>query len=291
MSYWIEPGEEPCSGLVRVIGEQVDKLRDSCAEARRQPATFVHKARVRAKRIRAALRLLRPVLGRKAYAFENVWWRDSARGLSRVRDMTARSEALATLMPEIEADIDGAALRRLRWQFDRERRAYEAVIAVEDPVGRFCAGIGGRDFDALSGLEPLSRKALAHSLAKTYEKAQAAMADAYESDALDLFHEWRKQTKHHALQLRLVRHVVASVDSRIEAARDLAQLLGAVQDVEVLVTGLSALRKPSLIGALDGRRRAMLQDARISGEALFAQTSKDWSRAIAKGDVRAVAIA
>ena len=291
MSYWIDPDEEPCSGLVRVIGEQVDKLRDGCADAAEQPAAFVHKARVKAKRIRAALRLLRPVLGDMAYAHENAWWRDAARGLSRVRDMTARSEALATIAPEIGVEIDGAVLRRLRWQFDRERCAFEAVIALEDPVGRFCAQVGGRNFDALLKLAPLSAKALAHGLGKTYDKAQSAMAEAYQGEAPELFHEWRKQTKHHALQLRLVRHVFSTVDLRIEAARDLARLLGAVQDIEVLVTGLSDGRNQHIIAALDGRRRAMLQSAQKAGEALFGQKPKDWSRAVGKAGAPAPALA
>jgi CHAD domain-containing protein len=291
VSYWIDPDEEPSAGLVRIIGEQVDKLRDSCAAARDQPEAFVHKARVRAKRIRAALRLLRPVLGREAYARENAWWRDTARGLSRIRDMTARSEALATIAPEIEAEIDGAVLRRLRWQFDRERRAYEADVGAEDPIGRFCNAIAWRHVDMLSGLDACSHKALAHGLGKTYDKARVAMTDAYEGDAPELFHEWRKQTKYHALQLRLVRHVFPAAEPRIEAARDLAGLLGAVQDIEVLVTGLSDGRNQSIIAALNGRRHAMLNGARVAGEALFALKSKDWARAIHKAGAAVEALA
>jgi CHAD domain-containing protein len=291
VSYWIDPDEEPSAGLVRIIGEQVDKLRGSCADARDQPEAFVHKARVRAKRIRAALRLLRPVLGREAYARENAWWRDTARGLSRVRDMTARGEALATIAPGIEAEIDGAVLRRLRWQFDRERRAYEADVAAENPIGRFCDAVAGRDFDALAGLDRIGHKALAHGLGKTYDRARAAMADAYEGDAPELFHEWRKQTKYHALQLRLVRHVFPAVEPRIEAARDLAELLGVVQDIEVLVVGLSAGRNQPVIAALDGRRRAMLTGARVAGEALFALKPRSWARNVAHAETQAEATA
>jgi CHAD domain-containing protein len=282
VSYAIGSDEAPCAGLTRIVGEQVGKLRESCADARDQPEAFVHGARVRAKRIRAALRLLRPALGREAYARENAWWRDTARGLSRIRDMTARSEALAAIAPEIEAGIDGAVLRRLRWQFDRERRDYEAVVAAEDPIGRFCGAVDARYFDVFNDLDACSHKQLAHGLGKTYRKARRAMADAYEGGTPDLFHEWRKQTKYHALQLRLVRHVFPAVEPRIEAARDLAELLGAVQDIEVLMAGLSDERNPSVIAALEGRRRAMLDGARVAGEALFALKPKDWARAIHK---------
>jgi CHAD domain-containing protein len=291
VSYAIDPDEETCAGLVRVIAEQVEKLRESCAGVKDDPAAFVHKARVRAKRIRAALRLLRPALGHEGYARENAWWRDTARGLSRLRDMTARSEALTTIAPEIEAEIDGAVLRRLRWQFARERRAHEREAAGENPIGRFCEAVAGYDLGVLSGLEDLSHKALTHGLAKTYARAQAAMTAAYEGDAPELFHEWRKQTKYHALQLRLVRNVFPVVDARIEAARDLAALLGSVQDIEVLVVGLSDGRNQSIIAALDGRRRAMLTGAYVAGEALFTLKPKVWAKAISHAPAIAEAIA
>ncbi len=98
--------------------------------------------------------------------------------------------------------------------------------------------------------------------------------------APDLFHEWRKQTKYHALQLKLVRRVYPVLQHRIQAARDLAELLGAVQDIEVLVSGLSEHRDDHIIAALEVRRSAMLEGARVAGEALFPLKPKAWARAL-----------
>lgn len=280
MSYALEDEEPAGAGLVRVISEQVEKLTAECGHARADPAAFVHKARVRCKRIRAALRLLRPAIGGKAYATENGWWRNVARSLSELRDLTARSEALAAVGPETEAEIGAAVVRRLRWQFDRERRAHEAGAGPGDLIGKFCEAVAGHDFSAFDDIRHEGGKMLAHGLAKTYGKARAAMADAYEGDAPNLFHEWRKQTKYHALQLRLVRHVYPALQPRIQAARDLADLLGAVQDIEVLVSGLSPHRDGHIVTALEVRRRAMLEGARVAGEALFPLKPKAWARAL-----------
>jgi CHAD domain-containing protein len=281
VSYALDPHEDAGAGLVRIIAEQAAKLREACMDARAEPVAFVHKARVRCKRIRAALRLARPMLGRKAYVRENAWWRDTARGLSTVRDMTARLESLSEIGPDIEPEIGSSVLRRLRWQFDRERRAYEADVAAENPLGRFCTAVAGHDLSALSEIAEGGHAELAHGLGQTYSKAKAAMRSAYFGDRPELFHEWRKQTKYHALQLRLVRQVLPAVEPRIEAARDLAELLGAVQDVEVLVIGLAEGRNAAhVIAALAARRRAMLEGARVAGEALFALKRKQWARTL-----------
>ncbi len=180
MSYALEDGEPTGVGLMRIIAEQVEKLTAECGGAAENSAVFVHKARVRCKRIRAALRLLRPAVGAKAYARENNWWRDVARGLSELRDLTARNEALAAVGTEIEAEIGAVVLRRLRWQFDRERNAHEASIELGDPIGQFCNAVAGHEFSAFDDAGHEGHKALAHALAKTYGKARAAMAHAYE---------------------------------------------------------------------------------------------------------------
>lgn len=288
MSYAIEPHEPPCAGLVRAIAGQVDRLRAGCEGAGEAPEVFVHKARVRIKRIRAALRLLRPALGRKVYVRQNEWWRDAARGLSRARDLSARVEALTAAGPEIEAEIGGAAARRLRWEIDRERRTFDASVAIGDAAGTFGAKLAAHGIGALPRPGRCDRGMLARGLARTYRKARDAMADARDAGAPETlpealpeaFHEWRKQTRHHALQLRLVRHVFPAVAPRVAAARDLARLLGEARDIDVLAASLPDGRASPVAAVLGRRRRALLDAACLAGAGLFERKPKRWVRSI-----------
>ena len=131
MSFVLAPHESPGEGLSRVIREQVHKLSAECAEAGQEQAAFAHKARVRCKRIRAALRLAKPLMGGKAFRRENRWWRDQARLLSELRDAGARIEALDTLRPFLASRIGSDATRKLEERFLRGRRIVEAEGAIK----------------------------------------------------------------------------------------------------------------------------------------------------------------
>src|SRR5262249_8769869 len=150
-------------------------------------------------------------------------------------------------------EVGGSIVRRLRWQFERERRTFEAEAMASDPIGEFRRKVFSHSLDALYEIAECSDARLAHSLGATYDKARRAMATAYNEDQPAAYHEWRKQAKYHALQLRLVRQIFPQVEARIDAARDLAELLGGVQDVEVLSHSLIEGRSNDhhVLGALE----------------------------------------
>ena len=114
MSFFLAPHETPGVGLTRAIQEQVAKLSAECIDATQDTSAFAHKARVRCKRVRAALRLARPLMGEKAFGRENRWWRDQARLLSDLRDAGARLEALESLRPFLAARIGSAMIAPTR---------------------------------------------------------------------------------------------------------------------------------------------------------------------------------
>jgi hypothetical protein len=195
MSFVLTPTETPGEGLSRVIREQAGKLAGECGEAGEEAAAFAHKARVRCKRIRATLRLARPLMKKKSYERENAWWRDQARLLSELRDAGARIEALDTLRPFLASRIGSEATRRLEERFQRTRKAVEA----EGAIAQFIAGLDARADDLVPVLEKGSRKDLVTALGDTYKAARAAMRAALEDEEPELLHEWRKQAKYHAL--------------------------------------------------------------------------------------------
>jgi len=283
VSFLIAQWELPENGLMRVIGEQAGKLVKECEQAGEEPAAFAHKARVRCKKIRAALRLAAPLMGAKAYARENRWWRNSARELSGLRDVSARIEALEALRPFLTARIGTAMLRRLTERFEKERRAMDAAPAV----AAFCARFKKRGEGLAPHLRGGGREAMAEALGETYREARNAMKAALKKRDPVLLHEWRKQTKYHALQTRLMRMAFPEMlQDRTGAARELAELLGTAQDIEVVLEGAKgwADAPEGFTAVLEERRTALIDDAERAGKKLFHDKPKAWKIATLMGD-------
>ncbi|HEV7689960.1 MAG TPA: CHAD domain-containing protein [Hyphomonadaceae bacterium] len=273
MSFLVAQWETSGDGLSRVMREQAEKLVTECETAGENPAAFAHKARVRAKKIRAALRLSAPLMGKKAYAKANRWWRDAARELSALRDADARVEALEALSPFLTARIGTAMMRRLNERFHRERSEVEpgpAVIA-------FCRMVAKNKKSLTPDLSPGSREEMAEALVATYREARKAMGIAIKKRDPLLFHEWRKQTKYHALQARLMRLTFPeTLEDRTSGSRKLAELLGDAQDIEVVLEGARdwAEAPEGFTAALKERRKQLLEDATKAGRKLFSEKPK-----------------
>ncbi len=275
MSFVLAPHETPGEGLERVIREQAGKLAVECAEAAQDTTAFAHKARVRCKRIRAALRLAKPLMKPKAYNRENRWWRDQSRLLSDLRDAGARLEALDTLRPFLVSRIGSETTRRLEERFQKTRTAVEA----EGSVAVFISRLDARSEDLVPKLDRGAREDLVVALADTYRLVRKTMRAALEGKEPELLHEWRKQTKYHALQARLMRQQFPdALDRRVAGVRDLAALLGEVQDIEVVVAGAKGWRErpQGFFEVLEARRQSLVTGATATGAALFATKPKGW---------------
>jgi len=276
VSFVIAQWESPGGGLARVINEQAEKLVAECQTAHEAPEVFAHKARVRCKKIRAALRLVEPLLGGKAYRRENRWWRDAARELSELRDMTARIEALEALQPFLTARIGTAMMRRLNERFEKERRAMNTA----DAIAAFRARIAERGAEFAPHLPHGDREEMAKALSQTYREARRSMKAALKDQDPLLIHEWRKQTKYHALQTRLMRMTFPEMlQDRTGAARELAELLGSVQDIEVVLESAKGWddAPDGFAEGLEERRGTLIEDAAHAGGKLFADKPKAWA--------------
>lgn len=275
MSFVLAPHETPGAGLTRIIQEQVAKLAAECVEAQQDASAFAHKARVRCKRVRAALRLARPMIGAKAFRNENRWWRDQGRLLSELRDATARMEALESLRPFLTARLGTAMTGKLADRFEHGRMAVDGTAAIRE----FCAAMDKRADDLIPVMGDGGREDMVTALGETYRLARSTMKIALEEEDPELLHEWRKQAKYHALHARVLRLIFPDVlDKRVAAVRDLAGLLGEVQDIEVLAEGAKGWREGprGLANVLEARRKALVTGARATGAALFAEKAKGW---------------
>src|SRR5688572_6380134 len=90
--------ESSRDGIRRVAHERVAHASDLLRDEDADPVEAIHEARKDMKKLRSTLKLVRPVVGEKAYRRENDRFRDAARGLSDVRDAQVRAETVEALV-------------------------------------------------------------------------------------------------------------------------------------------------------------------------------------------------
>lgn len=277
MSFLLTAAERPGSGVERTIREQMKKLEAECGEALEAPAVFAHKARVRAKKIRAALRLAQPLIGKKVYRAENRWWRDAARALATLRDADARLEALEALRPFLTARIGSAMMLRLTARFERQRKEADAAAAIDAFRALIEAGHPAPE------IPRGERGDVVEALKETYRLARRSMKEALADPTPEKLHEWRKQTKYHALQARLMRSIFPdTLTARATAARDLSDKLGEAQDIEIVLAGAKGWRDApaGFFDVLRTRRGVLVAEAEREGAVLFFEKPKAWTRGL-----------
>ncbi len=247
MGYRIQAGESVPDAFRRICCEQIDVAIDGLSGTGADPHEGVHQARKCCKKVRAVLRLVRPALG-GAFAEENAWFRDAARGLSEARDATALVETIDRLDETFGDEVDGDLVVRARAALvARRSRLWEAETDLETRVADLVVALAGsRDRVAGRALRTGGFDAIGPGFARTYTRGRRALSAAYVAPSADRFHELRKRAKYHRYHLELLEPLWPEVvDAHISATHHLTDLLGHNQDLQVMHETLTS--EPDLL--------------------------------------------
>jgi CHAD domain-containing protein len=286
--YRWDPTAAPAAELRRIARTQVDRAIAELDLV--DPAEAVHQIRKRSKKLRALLRLVRPVAA-ELHRAENPRLRDLARDLSGARDDAASLEALgalagagdrlaATTVATVRQGLIGAgggeadasvALERARADLLRLRRRVETDWTLPESVRGADAVVPG--------------------LRRSYAEGRDTFEEALDDPTTASLHEWRKRVKDHGYHCRLLRSAWPPVmKARASALDDLAELLGDDHDLAVLRAGLRA--DPDRFGGaikagitsvrLDRRRAELQRDAVRLGRRVYADRPKAMERRIVR---------
>lgn len=280
MNFQLEAGEPIPTAIKRILTEQVDAIEQWMRHSEEGRAEAVHNARKSCKRIRAVLRLVRDEIGEDVYRRQNLYYRDTARLLSPIRDSAVlvetidslkqadglSSELLGVIREELVNRRDAILAERL------DRQNVMAQVAERMQYGRASIAdlpLRQEDFTALAG-----------GLRRVYRRGRKQMALAYaQPRQAQNFHEWRKQVKylwHHLEILQPVWPVVLAglaqelhrLSDFLGDAHDLAALEQIVQaEPQTLAPNFSD--RPRLLILIEQRQQALEQAARPLGQRIY----------------------
>jgi CHAD domain-containing protein len=205
VAYRFKSGEPVPEGIKRIVREEIEAaVRHLSGQGSGGRDEAIHEARKSVKKIRGALRLVRPELG-EIYRLENTHFRDIARQLSQFRDAGAIIETFDALRRKYRGELDGRTLASMR----RRLMARKAQAEKRANIGEVLAAMAAtlRESAARVKAWPLSRDgfpAIAPGLEATFRRGQKGMARARKHARAENFHEWRKRVKEHWYHVRLL---------------------------------------------------------------------------------------
>ena len=235
----------------------------------------VRSVRRRLKRVRAALKLVRPIF--PDYPAENQRLRSIAAHVAELRDLGALLEAV----DHLAVDVEGAPWQPL---LGLRRQLAERVAAREADVPResFLADLRARLEDARQRAATWHFTASRHDavlpgFVRTYGRARAGYRDARRSGDVVVLHEWRKTVKDHWSQLGVLRGLAPPLIAvRRAAVKDLAAALGDHHNLHVLRAGLPWMNldspdSSSFVRLLDSAGDRLARRSLRLGAALFSE--------------------
>jgi len=279
MEYTIQRGEPVSDEIKRIVDGKIETGIEHVDGDMDRHET-VHEVRKRCKEVRAAARLVRPVLPN--YSEVNAQYRDAARRISDIRDAHAAIETFDDhVRPAARADgtVSDDTLDGIRATLVGRRDEIAAKQDLEQRLDNVRADlIEGRKRVPNLPIATDGYDAVAGGLRKSYKRARNRMAEAYEDPDFERFHEWRKRIKYHRYHSRLLRSIwVGPMKARRAELKTLSDVIGYENDLaefammmhdEDLFEGET---REALDRIIRGRRADLHREGRPLGERLFAE--------------------
>ena len=267
-------------GLVRISGELIQKAVARIDHGGKNRAEDLHQVRLTMKRLRASLRLVRPVISKALFRRENRRLKRIASSLSSFRDATVSWHTIGRLARSASDKRDRKALAlalsaspkygpvrgRLRERREAAMRALardllEAGVNFENML------IPAEEWDAIGP-----------GFQDTYRRARNQMLVAIRRGTAEAFHDWRKPVKYLYYQLQLLQPASPRrVRAMVKQLSKLEESLGRDHDLALSRTGLSKLSEQSCsrrtvkraIDCLERQRNKLRRENEELGQKFF----------------------
>jgi len=274
-------------GVLRVAEDLIDSIVGSGQHPEQEEGEYIHHVRTAIKRLRALLRLIRPVVGEQFFNRENARLRKAGRRLAVARDAEVASETLKTL------SVAG----------EPEKKAVAAALAGLESKTQPGTDIGEALREVKAALEQTKRnlqrlqlvngewEVVEAGLQDVYRQSRKRMNTALQDGGDEAFHKWRIRVKNLFYELELLEPVwpkgmdkmtsrLAKLQDKIGLDHDIAVLKALLRKTPETFGGTEAVGR--IIRRLDGESRKLRHATEPLGEKIFAKKPRRFVRKLSR---------
>ena len=197
--------ESVSAGLRRIVDELIKRAIACIKEPSTERDEDLHQVRLAIKRLRAVLRVLRPVVSKTFFKRENTRLRSAARRLAHLRDLAVARRTLEQVTDKLESHSQEAAVQEVFEAFLAQTPASSHYEEDRETALRLAARALVQTRHAFQVL-PLPERGwkIEPGLKKLYRQNRTWMKCASSSDKDEDFHEWRKRVKYDFYLLKML---------------------------------------------------------------------------------------
>ncbi|HEX4629543.1 MAG TPA: CHAD domain-containing protein [Chthoniobacterales bacterium] len=286
MSYQLRPDETLGDGLRRIIRRQIENA--ICASKAKQNGkdSPVHETRKHLKKARAALRLVRGEVKKKAWKREDRCLAQVGQMISDVRDAEVRLETVRQLrgfmrgkkrsFEETEEllafELDSFLAAFSEWPQEAEARLGETLERLQDWP-----------------LQKLDCKRLRRNVQRTYKCGRRDLEAAIEHMTTETLHVFRKRAKELSHQMRILRPLAPAVFGELnDELKTIGECLGQLHDLAFVSQrlwsfGAAERQGDRILSALIAVRTDELRSTAIAlAERFYAERPRQFARRISR---------
>ncbi len=282
MNFELSADESFAVNVHRIARASLDHVQATLSggEAGACPAPeAVHVARKELKKLRALLRLARGGLGDSTFERENVCYRDAGRALSAARDAAVLVQAFDALRPKLYGLVAPETMAAIHDRLQAAVQESEARIDLPAAIAELRAARERvEDWAWMEGED--AWRVPGRGVRDVYRRGRRAMRRASAAEPVETdFHEWRKQVKGLAAQMRLLCPIQPDeLESAAKKADSIAEWLGEEHDLSVLDSTLfggpeghleATAELETIRRFLDARRQTLQKKALKHGRRLY----------------------
>jgi len=291
MVYRYRLGENAESEIRRLISKRMALSVQNIQDGSMDTDEVIHEFRKNMKKVRAALRLVRDVVGKERYHIENADARDIARAVFQLREMFVLKTTLEMLkeqfFDEINNDFYSETREKLKEKYGDLKKK---LLDEENLLGQVVMRLDQKKEEVKSLPVPAEGfDAFRKGLERVYRRGRKAKKMAHRKAAPENYHEWRKRVKYLWYQLRLLKEIwPGGLKGYINELHVLSSDLGDIHDLFIFKKKIGKIIKASenedKMNDLNVFTDELLKDKMNAalglGDKIYCETSKDFMKRI-----------